>query len=122
MFYYRDLLSTNLKKQELYSLLEHNKQEVPTGEDRALDRLSDIMTFGALEPCQECGGGQLVYQSGVGYRCQGDISGQSLQVHQTVIIVNFRVDQVPGGLPEPSKEELQGTQRLQTRVRLPGNV
>ena len=122
MFYYRDLLSKNLKRQELYSLLEHNKQEVPTGEDRALDRLSDIMTFGALEPCQECGGGQLVYQSGVGYRCQGDISGQSLQVHQTVIIVNFRVDQVSGRLPEPSKEELQGTQRLQTRVRLPGNV
>ena len=122
MFYYRDLLSKNLKRQELYSLLEHNKQEVPTGEDRALDRLSDIMTFGALEPCQECGGGQLVYQSGVGYRCQGDISGQSLQVHQTVLILNFRVDQVPGGLPEPSKEELQGTQRLQTRVRLPGNV
>ena len=122
MFYYRDLLSKNLKRQELYSLLEHNKQEVPTGEDRALDRLSDIMTFGALEPCQECGGGQLVYQSGVGYRCQGDISGQSLQVHQTVIILNFRVDQVSGRLPEPSKEELQGTQRLQTRVRLPGNV
>ena len=122
MFYYRDLLSKNLKRQELYSLLEHNKQEVPTGEDRALDRLSDIMTFGALEPCQECGGGQLVYQSGVGYRCQGDISGQSLQVHQTVLILNFRVDQVSGRLPEPSKEELQGTQRLQTRVRLPGNV
>ena len=122
MFYYRDLLSKNLKRQELYSLLEHNKQEVPTGEDRALDRLSDIMTFGALEPCQECGGGQLVYQSGVGYRCQGDISGQSLQVHQTVLILNFRVDQVSGRLPEPSEEELQGTQRLQTRVRLPGNV
>ena len=27
MFYYRDLLSKNLKKQELYSLLEYNKQE-----------------------------------------------------------------------------------------------
>merc|ERR1719431_1418267 len=44
------------------------------GEDRALDRLCDIMTFGALEPCMECNGGQLVYQSGVGYRCQGDLS------------------------------------------------
>ena len=83
-----------MKKQELYSLLEHNKQEVPTGEvgkwnsserslvlryllcmqDRALDRLCDIMTFGSLEPCTECGGGQFVYQSGVGYRCQGDLS------------------------------------------------
>jgi len=74
MFYYRDLLKKHLKKQELYSLLEHNKQEVPTGEDRALDRLCDIMTFGSLEPCTECGGGQFVYQSGVGYRCQGDLS------------------------------------------------
>lgn len=32
------------------------------------------MTFGALEPCAECGGGQFVYQSGVGYKCQGDMS------------------------------------------------
>jgi len=74
MFYYRDLLKKHLKKAELQSLLEHNKQEIPTGEDRALDRLCDIMTFGALEPCMECNGGQLVYQSGVGYRCQGDLS------------------------------------------------
>ena len=32
MFYYRDLLSKHLKKQDLYNLLEHNKQEIPTGE------------------------------------------------------------------------------------------
>ena len=32
------------------------------------------MTFGALEGCKECGGGQFVYQSGVGYKCQGDMS------------------------------------------------
>ena len=71
MFYYRDLLSKHLKKQDLYNLLEHNKQEIPSGEEKALDRLSDVMTFGALEPCQECSGGQFVYQSGVGYKCQG---------------------------------------------------
>ena len=74
IFYYRDLLKKHLKKTDLYNLLEHNKQEIPSGEDRALDRLSDIMTFGALESCGECGGGQLVYQSGVGYKCQGDMS------------------------------------------------
>ena len=75
MFYYRDLLSKHLKKQDLYNLLEHNKQEIPSGEEKALDRLSDIMTFGALEPCKECpSGGQLVYQSGVGYKCQGEAS------------------------------------------------
>ena len=32
MFYYRDLLKKHLKKTELQSLLEHNKQEIPTGE------------------------------------------------------------------------------------------
>ena len=32
MFYYRDLLKKHCKKKELYSLLEHNKQEVPEGE------------------------------------------------------------------------------------------
>ena len=74
MFYYRDLLSKHLKKQDLYNLLEHNKQEIPSGEEKALDRLSDVMTFGALEPCKECpSGGQFVYQSGVGYKCQGKI-------------------------------------------------
>lgn len=28
------------------------------------------MTFGALVPCDECGG-QLVFRSGVGYQCSG---------------------------------------------------
>jgi poly [ADP-ribose] polymerase len=74
MFYYRDLLKKHCKKKELEALLEHNQQEVPAGEDRMLDRLCDLLTFGGLEPCAECGGGQLVYQSGAGYRCQGDLS------------------------------------------------
>ena len=39
-----------------------------------LDRLSDLMTFGALEPCPECESGQLVYRSGAGYQCTGNIS------------------------------------------------
>ena len=39
-----------------------------------LDRLGDIMTFGALIPCHECDGGQLDYRSGVGYQCTGDMS------------------------------------------------
>ena len=68
----RRWLTENLGAPEFYNLLEHNMQEIPDVDvDQALDRLSDVMTFGALEPCGECGGGQLVYQSGVGYRCQG---------------------------------------------------
>lgn len=40
-----------------------------------LDRLADCMMFGALEPCEECpGDGQLVFRSGVGYQCMGDMS------------------------------------------------
>jgi NAD-dependent DNA ligase len=38
-------------------------------------RLADIMTFGALEPCKECpDNGQLVFRSGVGYQCMGNMS------------------------------------------------
>ena len=36
MFYYRDLLKKHLKKKELESLLEHNKQEIPVGEVKCL--------------------------------------------------------------------------------------
>ena len=39
-----------------------------------LDRLSDAMMFGALKKCPECGEGQLVFRSGVGYQCMGDMS------------------------------------------------
>lgn len=74
IFYYRDLLERNLKKGELQDLLEANGQQVPTGNDRMLDRLADCMTFGALEPCPECQDGQLVFKSGVGYACTGDMS------------------------------------------------
>ena len=64
IFYYRDLLERNLKKGEFKDLLEANGQEIPIGVEPMLDRLSDCMTFGALERCQECQapGGQLVFR------------------------------------------------------------
>lgn len=37
-------------------------------------RLADCMTFGALLPCPECKEGQLVFRSGVGYQCVGNVS------------------------------------------------
>ncbi|KAK9891936.1 hypothetical protein WA026_017419 [Henosepilachna vigintioctopunctata] len=74
IFYkYRDLLKKKLKKAEMTELLEYNSQEIPAGEDRILDRLADIMTFGALEPCQVCNGGQYVYNK-LGYICDGDLT------------------------------------------------
>jgi hypothetical protein len=32
IFYYRDLLEKHLKKKELEALLDHNNQEIPTGQ------------------------------------------------------------------------------------------
>ncbi|XP_022914189.2 poly [ADP-ribose] polymerase [Onthophagus taurus] len=71
MYKYRDELKNNLNKKSLQLLLERNEQEIPPGEDNILNRLADIMTFGALEPCKECGDGQFVY-SKIGYVCNGD--------------------------------------------------
>ncbi|KAL3275884.1 hypothetical protein HHI36_020621 [Cryptolaemus montrouzieri] len=73
MYKYRDQLKKKLTKSEMSELLEYNNQTVPPGEDRILDRLSDIMTFGTLEPCQICNGGQYVY-SKLGYVCHGDLT------------------------------------------------
>ena len=38
-------------------------------------RLSDMMTFGAIEPCTECNGelAAIVFRSGFGYQCMGNI-------------------------------------------------
>ncbi|KAK7863506.1 hypothetical protein R5R35_009060 [Gryllus longicercus] len=74
MFKFRDNLKKHLNKKELSLLLEHNNQEIPSGEERMLDRLSDIMTFGALQPCEQCKGGQFTFRSGAGYQCQGDLT------------------------------------------------
>ncbi|PNF21175.1 Poly [ADP-ribose] polymerase [Cryptotermes secundus] len=74
MYKYRDQLKKELRKSDLQDLLEYNDQEVPVGEERMLDRLSDIMTFGALKRCDECKGGQFVFCSGVGYQCLGDLT------------------------------------------------
>ncbi|XP_050310535.1 poly [ADP-ribose] polymerase [Anthonomus grandis grandis] len=72
MFEYRDKLKT-LSKPKLIELLEYNHQALPEGVEVMYDRISDIMTFGALEPCNECKDGQLVFNK-LGYTCTGNIS------------------------------------------------
>jgi len=74
LYKYKDLLEKELTKGQMNTLLEYNKQEIPSGKSNALDLLCDIMTFGSLKPCTECGTGQFVYRSGVGYECTGDMS------------------------------------------------
>ncbi|XP_022328673.2 poly [ADP-ribose] polymerase 1-like isoform X1 [Crassostrea virginica] len=69
----RDELEKSVTKQALQVLLELNNQEIPAGESKLLDAVSDCMAFGALEKCPECKAGQLVY-SGHGYKCTGSVT------------------------------------------------
>ncbi|KAF6202111.1 hypothetical protein GE061_004509 [Apolygus lucorum] len=73
MFKYRDALKA-LKTTELTMMLEFNNQSDAVGTERKLDRVSDIMTFGALEPCPTCKDGQLVFRDGLGYQCSGNLT------------------------------------------------
>lgn len=73
MFKYRDSL-TQLTRTQLTELFKFNDQEDPAGVDRKLDRLADVMTFGALQPCTQCKTGQFVYRTGIGYQCTGDLT------------------------------------------------
>jgi len=100
MFYYRDLLQKYLKKKEMETLLEYNNQEVPVGEERMLDRLSDIMTFGVLKPCSICKNGQFVYQSGVGYKCLGDLT-EWTKCHK----IDLNPQRLPFLVPEEFKQQ-----------------
>jgi poly [ADP-ribose] polymerase 1 len=61
IFKIRDNLET-LKPKNLQDLLEYNKQQIPSGKERLLDLLSDVMTFGALKKCPECKQGDLYYR------------------------------------------------------------
>ncbi|XP_031827907.1 poly-(ADP-ribose) polymerase [Nomia melanderi] len=72
LFKVRDMLSS-MKKNELIAILEKNEQQIPEGVPAIIDRLSDAICFGALKPCTKCNG-QLVYTSGLGYKCTGDIT------------------------------------------------
>lgn len=38
-----------------------------------LDILGDLITFGVPGPCSECSG-ELVYSTGIGYKCTGDVT------------------------------------------------
>lgn len=72
IFEYRDKLQQQLNKKQLQLILEHNEQEIPSGESKILDRLADCFAFGALLPCPECKG-QLALGTG-GYRCHGNLT------------------------------------------------
>ncbi|KFB53219.1 AGAP003230-PA-like protein [Anopheles sinensis] len=66
------LKSLGVKKTELIEILEYNKQDVPEGADAVLDRVCDIILFGALERCKKCGGQYVLQKSA--YVCIGDLT------------------------------------------------
>ncbi|KFB53218.1 AGAP003230-PA-like protein [Anopheles sinensis] len=66
------LKSLGVKKKELIEILEHNKQDVPEGAEAVLDRVCDIILFGALERCKKCGGQYVLQKSA--YVCIGDLT------------------------------------------------
>uniref|UniRef100_A0A4W3HYA8 Poly [ADP-ribose] polymerase n=1 Tax=Callorhinchus milii TaxID=7868 RepID=A0A4W3HYA8_CALMI len=68
----KDELKKSCSTNDMKELLISNKQEVPSGESAILDRVSDGMAFGALQPCEECKG-QLVFKSDA-YYCTGNIT------------------------------------------------
>ncbi|XP_058116088.1 poly [ADP-ribose] polymerase [Anopheles ziemanni] len=66
------LKNLGVKKSELIEILEYNKQDVPEGTDAVLDRVCDIILFGALERCKKCGGQYVLQKSA--YVCIGDLT------------------------------------------------
>ncbi|CAB3383108.1 Hypothetical predicted protein [Cloeon dipterum] len=70
IFKLRDNLET-LKTKNLQDLLEYNKQQIPSGRERLLDLLSDVMTFGALKKCPDCQNGSLYYRNNT-YHCSAE--------------------------------------------------
>lgn len=63
-----------------------------------VDRIADVMTFGALEPCNKCGG-QLSYVSGKGYKCEGDLS-EWVKCDNVLVDPKRKVFKVPKELGE----------------------
>ena len=51
-----NLKKLGVKKNTLHDILKYNKQRIPEGFDECLNRVSDILTFGALEKCDKCKG------------------------------------------------------------------
>ncbi|XP_058116089.1 poly [ADP-ribose] polymerase-like [Anopheles ziemanni] len=69
----RDTLKNlRVTKLELTKILQHNKQDVPESTNEVLDRVCDIMLFGALERCQKCGGQYVLQKSS--YVCIGNLT------------------------------------------------
>lgn len=72
-FKIRDKLKDlDIKKNDLISILTRNNQAVPEGFDACMERVCDILTFGALKPCPKCNGQYVLQKSA--YMCEGNLT------------------------------------------------
>ncbi|XP_053972152.1 poly [ADP-ribose] polymerase [Hylaeus volcanicus] len=110
LFKTRDILSP-IKKNDLIAILEKNEQQIPEGVSAILDRLSDVICFGALKPCPKCSG-QLVYTSGVGYKCTGDLTEWTKCEYTTQDPKRKKVS-----IPSDLKESYPDIKLLKTKVK-----
>lgn len=70
----RDKIQDQLTRPEQEEILRENEQTPVQGNsEKLLDQLADLLTFGALSPCNECGGTQLLFQK-TGYLCNGELT------------------------------------------------
>ncbi|KAH8294795.1 hypothetical protein KR018_002868 [Drosophila ironensis] len=73
-FKFRDELKNSMKKTDIENILITNNQEPIAGDSEKLyDQAADLLSFGAIEPCSECGGSQFIFKKS-GYVCNGNIS------------------------------------------------
>lgn len=78
----KDKLDKELSTDDMRQLIEHNNQTLKVkGRADLLSFLTDIMIFGPLKPCTECGGQLIV--SGDAYTCTGNISSWTSCVYRS---------------------------------------
>ncbi|XP_053963564.1 poly [ADP-ribose] polymerase [Anastrepha ludens] len=74
IFKLREMAADQMQKQDINSLLEYNNQEPTTGDsEKLLNQLADMLAFGALLPCPQCKGCQLLFSKS-GYLCNGQLT------------------------------------------------
>ncbi|KAI8114751.1 Poly [ADP-ribose] polymerase [Lucilia cuprina] len=74
LFKFRDQIKDEMKRNDIIQLLENNGQEPVKGDsEKLLDQVADLLTFGAILPCPECKGRQLLFQKS-GYLCNGQLT------------------------------------------------
>uniref|UniRef100_A0A1I8NDN9 Poly [ADP-ribose] polymerase n=1 Tax=Musca domestica TaxID=7370 RepID=A0A1I8NDN9_MUSDO len=74
LYKFRDRVRDEMHKKDIIELLQDNGQEPVQGDlEKRLDQIADLLTFGALPPCPECNGRQLLFFKS-GYVCNGSLT------------------------------------------------